>query len=291
VQIHIGDGGSSMVAAVPAVVPVATFCVCGAPEAGLYVECAVGTSGCNGWVHPRCIGLSEEEAQQKSALVCPLCEFEERNKPKQRKQFKPSKTGAGGSIPSAKTIPNKKRQKSKNLIAPSGALPPSALPPSALPSRGTKRLVQQEWAACDECGQWRSLAMGAPAWGDKPFRCSMVTWSVFNACTIPEEAVDQLAVGQQQQFFPGATSTSQATGATSTVPSFEPRAPPSVPPVPLVTAPFDTTSLVPLPRGGDFECLICVEVHYTTLHYTTRWSCLYLPAPVPDNATAGEKLS
>jgi hypothetical protein len=78
-----------------------SFCVCGAGEDGLYVECAVGTGGCNGWVHPRCIGLSEEEAQQKNALVCPLCDFEERNKPKQRTQFKPTKTGAGGSISGA----------------------------------------------------------------------------------------------------------------------------------------------------------------------------------------------
>jgi hypothetical protein len=74
VQPTVRASDSSVVvgAGVP---PAETFCVCGAPEGGLYVECAVGTSGCNGWVHPMCIGLSDEEAQKKSRLVCPLCDF------------------------------------------------------------------------------------------------------------------------------------------------------------------------------------------------------------------------
>ena len=51
------------------------FCVCGGPEDGLYVECTVGTGGCNGWVHPGCVGLSDEEAQRREDYVCPLCDF------------------------------------------------------------------------------------------------------------------------------------------------------------------------------------------------------------------------
>jgi hypothetical protein len=31
------------------------LCVCGDEEEGLYVQCTLGTGGCNGWVHPECI--------------------------------------------------------------------------------------------------------------------------------------------------------------------------------------------------------------------------------------------
>jgi hypothetical protein len=31
------------------------LCVCGNEEDGFYVQCSLGTGGCNGWVHPECI--------------------------------------------------------------------------------------------------------------------------------------------------------------------------------------------------------------------------------------------
>lgn len=31
------------------------LCVCGNEEDGFYVQCSLGTGGCNGWVHPECV--------------------------------------------------------------------------------------------------------------------------------------------------------------------------------------------------------------------------------------------
>ena len=36
------------------------YCICQKPSSGEYVECSVGTGGCNGWVHLKCMGLTEE---------------------------------------------------------------------------------------------------------------------------------------------------------------------------------------------------------------------------------------
>ena len=76
------------------------LCVCGNEEDGFYVQCALGTGGCNGWVHPECIpqlrgefvvfvvlctfndinsfgvGMSKQSLEKLEGFVCPLCEFE-----------------------------------------------------------------------------------------------------------------------------------------------------------------------------------------------------------------------
>lgn len=56
------------------------FCVCQQPEAAdsplAYIECSHGKCGCNGWVHPVCVGLgncSEEEMQRLPRIICPFC--------------------------------------------------------------------------------------------------------------------------------------------------------------------------------------------------------------------------
>jgi hypothetical protein len=169
------------------------------------------------------------------------------------------------------------------LLLPSSVTPNvtyfALLLPSIVTSSASSLVIQptaaqQEWAACDECSQWRSLALGAPAWGNMPFRCSMVSWSAFNACTIPEEVVGD----QQQQELPlpplpprsrgvtpaerkPTTSTAAALvlSQSSATPAL-PAAPPSAAGAALAPlAPPPAPPLLPLPRGGDFECIICVE--------------------------------
>lgn len=53
------------------------FCVCHQSErGGPYIECSYGKAGCQGWVHPQCVGLgkkSEEELSQLGNIICPLC--------------------------------------------------------------------------------------------------------------------------------------------------------------------------------------------------------------------------
>lgn len=56
------------------------FCVCQQPELRdsplAYIECSYGKCGCNGWVHPVCVGLgncSEEEMHRLPRIVCPFC--------------------------------------------------------------------------------------------------------------------------------------------------------------------------------------------------------------------------
>lgn len=70
----------------------ATFCVCQRPEhqhshmhsssphirsvQKHFVECSYGKCGCNGWIHPVCVGLghcSEAEMRQLPRLICPFC--------------------------------------------------------------------------------------------------------------------------------------------------------------------------------------------------------------------------
>ena len=60
-----------------------SFCVCGGLDDNpdeTFVKCAVGTGGCNGWVHLRCSELSEDaiddivlSKKQPSKFVCSLC--------------------------------------------------------------------------------------------------------------------------------------------------------------------------------------------------------------------------
>lgn len=56
------------------------FCVCQQSESRdsplAYIECSHGKCGCNGWVHPVCVGLgncSEEEMHRLPRIVCPFC--------------------------------------------------------------------------------------------------------------------------------------------------------------------------------------------------------------------------
>ena len=42
------------------------LCVCGNEEDGLYVQCSLGTGGCNGWVHPECIPQLRGERRYQS---------------------------------------------------------------------------------------------------------------------------------------------------------------------------------------------------------------------------------
>jgi hypothetical protein len=45
------------------------LCVCGDEEEGLYVQCTVGTGGCNGWVHPECIPQLRGQIVSLQSLV------------------------------------------------------------------------------------------------------------------------------------------------------------------------------------------------------------------------------
>jgi hypothetical protein len=53
------------------------YCVCHQPAMkGPYLECSYGFCGCQGWVHPECVGLgpmTEEEMEEIESVVCPLC--------------------------------------------------------------------------------------------------------------------------------------------------------------------------------------------------------------------------
>jgi hypothetical protein len=53
------------------------YCVCHQPAGcGPYIECSFGLCGCQGWVHPHCIGLgymSEMDIQYLDTIICPLC--------------------------------------------------------------------------------------------------------------------------------------------------------------------------------------------------------------------------
>mmetsp|Transcript_14088 Transcript_14088/g.21063 ORF Transcript_14088/g.21063 Transcript_14088/m.21063 type:complete len:1076 (-) Transcript_14088:337-3564(-) len=56
------------------------LCVCGDEEFGFYVQCMIGTGGCNGWVHPECVpslqGMSKETLAELQDFKCPLCEYQ-----------------------------------------------------------------------------------------------------------------------------------------------------------------------------------------------------------------------
>jgi hypothetical protein len=51
------------------------FCVCHEPEHGKYFGCAYGKSGCNLWIHKKCVGLQhmKDEDLEKLSFICPLC--------------------------------------------------------------------------------------------------------------------------------------------------------------------------------------------------------------------------
>jgi hypothetical protein len=54
------------------------YCVCQTPEdkTHCYAECSYGQLGCNGWIHPGCVGfgnLTDDEVNKMPPLVCPLC--------------------------------------------------------------------------------------------------------------------------------------------------------------------------------------------------------------------------
>eukprot|EP01034_Spumella_vulgaris_P032271 gene32271-39848_t len=53
-----------------------TYCVCLQTECSNYVECVFGKAGCNGWVHPTCIGMGPTSDSHLTSLphvICPLC--------------------------------------------------------------------------------------------------------------------------------------------------------------------------------------------------------------------------
>jgi hypothetical protein len=57
---------------VQAVLTAKLFCSCQVPfEEGVDMVSCYG--GCDGWFHPRCVGLSEAEAQQPDSFLCPTC--------------------------------------------------------------------------------------------------------------------------------------------------------------------------------------------------------------------------
>ncbi len=43
---------------------------------GFFCQCSGGTGGCNGWVHPTCVGLTEESAADIGEYTCRLCKVE-----------------------------------------------------------------------------------------------------------------------------------------------------------------------------------------------------------------------
>ena len=56
-----------------------TYCICKVGEDGggmMMLECSSGTGGCNGWVHPVCMSMSQrdiERARSAKRWKCPMC--------------------------------------------------------------------------------------------------------------------------------------------------------------------------------------------------------------------------
>jgi hypothetical protein len=56
------------------------FCLCRQPDernGTNFIQCEFGKAGCNGWIHPFCVGLGDKTQQELESLprfICPLCE-------------------------------------------------------------------------------------------------------------------------------------------------------------------------------------------------------------------------
>lgn len=54
------------------------FCVCHTPEDSevTYVECSFALGGCQGWLHPSCVGIASKSAKDlryMGRFICPFC--------------------------------------------------------------------------------------------------------------------------------------------------------------------------------------------------------------------------
>ena len=59
--------------------PEEVYCVCrGMVDSDVLIECSNGTGGCNGWVHPTCVGLTSKDIRKVATYICPACQIKMR---------------------------------------------------------------------------------------------------------------------------------------------------------------------------------------------------------------------